>query len=120
MATQHNLQWVRGDSRSPAFTITDGNGDAVDLSGATVIKFTIKTAADNDTVVLQKTKVASQIAVSGASSNVVTVTITAGDTAAFVPTAKYYEYDLEITLASTAKVTPVHGYLSIIEDQTTA
>lgn len=113
-----HLKWPRGDTRTPKITVTDGDGSAIDVSAA-AISFTVRLASTLAQT-FQKTKAASEISVGGASSNEVTVTVLKTDTAAMTVGSKLYRYDLEITLASGAVITPVSGPITILQDYTYA
>ena len=65
-----DIYYYNGDSRTKSYTVTDGDGAAVDLSGDT-ITLTIKKTKDSAAFATLST--ASEITISGASNNVVNI-----------------------------------------------
>jgi hypothetical protein len=65
-----NIYYYNGDSRTKSYTVTDGDGAAVDLSGDT-LTLTIKKKKSGTAVATLST--GSEITISGASNNVVNI-----------------------------------------------
>jgi hypothetical protein len=76
MATDFTM--YSGDTVNVAVTITDSNGDAVDLTGAT--SSWVLTSFSGSTVYVTKSSGAGTITYGGVSTNVATVALTASDT----------------------------------------
>lgn len=103
-----NLTYA-GDTYSIAVTITDEvTAAAVDVSAA-AISWTLS-RTPGGAALLTKTKSAGQIAVSGASNNIATVTIAAGDTADLSGT---YYHEMQVTDASSNVFTVVQERLVV-------
>ena len=66
-----DIYYYNGDSRTKSYTVTDGDGAAVDLSGDT-LTLTIKKKKDDSSAVATLST-ASEITISGASNNVVNI-----------------------------------------------
>jgi len=66
-----DINYYNGDTRAKVYTITDGDGAAVSLSGDT-LTLTIRKKKGGTVVATLTT--ASEIAISGASNNIVTIT----------------------------------------------
>ena len=113
MTTLH-LEWPRGDKRAPKFTVTDGDGNAVDLSAAS-LGFTVRKVSDDS--VLAALCSPTEISVGGAASNEVTVAMAAGLTKAWPVGRWTCKYDL-VAFPGTNDVTVAGGRITIIEDQT--
>lgn len=110
-----NFSIYRGDTWTETWTILDQNGVSVDITGAT-FKMTLKNnTSDADPGVLQLTSPSSGIVITDAATGVVTLTITATQTAALTPST--YEYDIQMNNTGTVK-TLVRGKLTIVADVT--
>lgn len=104
-----------GNKLALAFTVTDENGGgAKDLSGFSVFwalsRFKADGTTPRTTAVLEKST-ASGIAISGASSNVATVSLASADTTSLKPGAYYYE--LEVVDGLSERVVVATGTLTI-------
>ena len=66
-----DINYYNGDSRTKSYTITDENGDPVDLSGDTLTLTIRKRKGDATAVATLST--ASEITISGASNNIVSI-----------------------------------------------
>ena len=111
--SDQNFSMVSGDSKAVAFTITESDGTTVvDVSAATAITYSLS-ESPSDTSEFTKTLAAAEIAVSGASSNIVTVTIDAADTASL---ADLYYHELQVTDAAGLVYTAAVGWVTITED----
>ena len=73
LPANYNIDYYNADSYDLSITITDQDGSAVDLSGDT-ITLTIKKDKDDSSAV-STLSTASEIAISGASNNILTITI---------------------------------------------
>jgi len=104
---------TRGDDQEIRFTVTDENDVVVDVSGATVAKFTVKRDPESAEE-FQKT-IGSGIDMTSAGSGLIDVTIDAADTASL---AGRYEYDLEILTAASKINTLTQGIFFVKRDIT--
>ena len=104
----HDITFYSGDTFDLSFAVTKDNGDAYGLSGKT-LKMQIKRDKRDSTSVYELTTTAGDIAISGASDNVVTfskvMTLDEGD----------YVYDLQI---DTDSYTIVYGNFKVTYDTT--
>ena len=66
-----DIYYYSNDSRAKAYTVTDGDGSAVDLSGDTI---TLTIRKKKGGAVIATLTTASEIAISGANNNIVTIT----------------------------------------------
>ena len=66
-----DIYYYSNDSRAKAYTVTDGDGAAVDLSGDTL---TLTVRKKKGGAVVATLTTTSEIVISGASSNIVTIT----------------------------------------------
>ena len=113
MTTLH-LSWPRGDKRAPVFTVLDGDGNAVDLSAAS-LGFTVRKVSDDSVLAALSSPTA--ITVGGASNNEVTVAVAAGLTKDWPVGRWTCKYDL-VAFPGTNDVTIAGGCITILEDQT--
>jgi hypothetical protein len=97
-----------GDTKAVQFTITDLDGDSVNLTGAT---FSYVIVNMDGTVLVTKTAGT----VSGAGSNVVTFALTESDTSSL---AGLYRHELEITDSGSNVSTAYQGTLNVLTDYT--
>jgi hypothetical protein len=81
-----DIYYYNGDSRTKSYTVTDGDGAAVDLSGDTLTLTIKKKKGDSSAVATLST--ASEITISGASNNVVNI---AFNNAVFDERSYYYD-----------------------------
>lgn len=102
----YNAKLVAGNSRSITLTVLDEDGDALDLTGGSVV-YVIKTAVDAATDALRLTSAAGDITIS---SNTATITISAGDTDGL---AGWYYHQAQIVLADTREFTAFRGSVEI-------
>lgn len=86
-AAQYDIKYYRNDELDLNITVTDSDGDAVDLSGKTLV-MQIK-AKKTDSTSLYELTVGDGITVSGASNNIVTFSGT------YDLSEKAYFYDME-------------------------
>jgi hypothetical protein len=84
------FEMYSGDSKTIEVAITDADGNAVMLTGATAI-YTIREAITSTTALVTKATGGSGITISGST---VTITLAAADTASLAGT---YYHELEIT-----------------------
>lgn len=106
----------RGDYFDPSFTITDANGNALDVTGAS-FKLTVKADIDDDisVAIFQLTTGASQFDISGQVGGVIKAI---GPETLTQALAGDYVYDLEMILGAKTR-TVVNGRLTIRKDVTT-
>jgi hypothetical protein len=110
------LSMTRGDTTEFDVTLTDSDGDALNLAGLT-LTFTAKrrpTDTDADAV-FQKTNGAG-IAVTSESGGLATVTVDAADTEGLTFTRSLH-WDLQVEAAGEVQ-TPLSGLLAIADDIT--
>ena len=100
----NDFTMYQGDSKTIAYSVVDGDGAAVDVSGASVT-FAIARNLET-TAVLTKTSATSAVVVSGSS---VTVTLSAADTAALFG---LYFHELQIT-DSSGNVSTTRGMVNV-------
>jgi hypothetical protein len=112
-----DLTMDRGDYFDPEFTITDQNGNPLDVTGAS-FKLTVKASLDDaiGAAVFQLTSGASQFDLSGAASGVVKAL---GPEALTQGLAGDYTYDLEMVLSGKTRTVQKAALLRIDKDVTT-
>lgn len=109
-AVQVNKQWFAGDSHWLQCTVLDLNYNAVSLVGAAIVyNLRLKDAFG----AVQFTKnLTSGIVVSGASNNILTISINPVDTVSLVGT---YYHECQVTLVDGTVLTPFYGEVDIVE-----
>jgi len=107
MATDFSM--YSGDSKTLEITITDSDGVAVDLTGATV-KYAIALSSTASAALVSKATGGSGITTA---SNVATVTLASADTATL---AGVYYHEMEITTVLGAVTTAMTGTITILAD----
>jgi hypothetical protein len=106
---QHQLTMTRGDSRTYSVTISDLEGEAYDLTGASVW-FTVHDLIEK--------QVGSGIEIEAPETGVAVVTINPEDTEDVPDRRTVYRYDVQIQLADGDVKTPVRGLFVITPDVT--
>ena len=105
----YDIEYYRNDEFDRSITITDANGDPVDLSSKTLTMQVKKNKSDSTASAVATLSTASEINVSGASNNIVTFSGTYD-----IPQGVYY-YDLENT---TDNKTIMYGQFKVTGDVT--
>lgn len=108
-----NIKHKRGDTFIRAFTFTDSVPDPINLSGFTA-KLEVRTRARNELgELLASASTPTEITISGAGNNVVTVTIPA---ASMLIIAGIHSYELELTSSGGVRTTYLKGNFEITQD----
>lgn len=100
--------WLAGTTQYIALTITDSGGSAVSLAGST-ITYKLRAGSASGTIKVSK-DTTTGIVISGAGSNIFTVTVDAADTTLLAGT--YYHAAL-VTFADTTNFIPFIGEVEI-------
>lgn len=99
----NNISMIRGDSGVFTITITDTNGNPVELTESDVLTFTLRRAARNPAIVLQKTIAGGELDINPADTEGLTFGA--------------YVYDIELKRADgyVDTVIPPHEFLLMEE-----
>lgn len=111
------LEAVRGDREQYSLTLTDGNGDPLELTDA-LVWFTVKRryGDDDDAALLQKTTV--EGIELGGDPGSATVTIEPADTAGCPDHMTRYVYDIQVKTLDGVVSTPVRDTFTVWPDVT--
>lgn len=110
MAQKQDLNFDEEDDLSYTLTITDSNGDAVDLTDSTFYMTCKKKKSDPDAnAIFKKTVTSIPLATSG----IVTIAIDGADTAG--KTAGVFPYDIVWVSSTTKKRTVMEGLFNLTE-----
>ncbi len=109
---EDTFDWRSGDTLLLTYTITDDAEAAVDVSSGTFAYQLNDGRLPTDTAQISKSS-GSGIAVSGASSNIVTITVAAADSAAL---AGIYWHELQVTDGSSQVKTIMWGHVTFKTD----
>lgn len=104
-----NVEIYRGDNRTFQVTVKDGDGVAVDITGA-AIKFSVKEEISDTDYEIQKT-VGSGITITDAANGIYEVYLLPADTQNMG--VGIYEYDSELTTAGGNVYTVVRGEFTV-------
>ena len=110
--TSSNLEMYRGDDKTFNVTFTDADGNAINLTGATVFLTVKKKQTDPDTAAIIAKKVTSH---SQATAGITAVTVTHTDSN--VAVGSYY-YDIQLVDSNTTVTTITTGAFTIKRDIT--
>lgn len=105
----HDFEMVQGDDLRVQVTVKDSAGDAVDISGATSIRWGLARRL-GDTPLLTKTLDAGEIIIP--SDNLLYFDIDNTDSAALDP--GYYAHELEVITSAGLIYTPLQGRARIL------
>lgn len=113
------LTMKRGDDRTITLTLTDGNGNALDLTGASLWFYVYK--ADGSATVITKT-VGSGITVATPASGIATVAISNANTASLLAADLNVNLPFEVQYKSAGGsiATVAEGFLYVSTDRITA
>lgn len=115
MANQ-NIELYRGDSRTFKVTVKDENGNAVDITGAS-IKFSVKERIGDASYVFQKTSAqSSEITITDAANGEYEVYIVPANTQNLDIVS--YQYDSELIVATGEVYTIVRGEFTVLAEIT--
>ncbi len=109
-----NLTIIRGDTTNITLTLTDQNGDAIDLTGATVF-FTAKPDFDNDVADADAVITKEVSSHSDPTNGITVIPLTASDTNI---TPGIYQYDVQVKDAGGSIFSLPARQLKVIEDVT--
>lgn len=111
MAVRHDLTFVKGKTWKLDLTATDGDGDIIDLTSAT-IKFRISSLAG--TTVDTRQTGGSGISLVTATLGTYTVVVTpAQQTSASIAASTNYKYEVEITDQNSVVYDQLYGILKV-------
>ena len=118
--TKQDVEIYRGDNRTFKVTVKDGDGNAVNITGASII-FSVKEKIGDTGYNFQKKNTAagggdSQIKITDAVNGIYEVYIVPTDTQTL--DIGNYEYDSELTTATSKVYTVVRGELNIMDEIT--
>ncbi len=108
VATKTDFRLYQGDTFTRSITVLDGAGDAFDFTGASLDFIIKERAGGSNTLALE---IGSGISVA---ANVITITVTAAQTAAL--SIKRYVYDLKFTSSGGAITTWMIGGFNVEGD----
>lgn len=99
LTTESSIEIIRGSSRTLALTVTDGEGDPVNLTGGRII-MTVKCRISDSEVLFQKDsdEGAAEIEITNASSGEAKIYIQPSDTSGLA--AASYVFDVWVLLSS--------------------
>ena len=110
----NEITMYRGDNRTLQVTVKDADGVAVGLTNYTA-KFTVRTKPDTDTVTIAKTTtLAAEIDITDPTNGILEIYIVPADTKDLTP--RSYDYDVEITSATSIVSTVVKSTFTIQAD----
>ncbi len=108
VAQNTDFELYKGDTFTRSITVTDGEGDPFDFTGAS-LSFIIKETKGGSNVLALS--IGSGISIS---TNVITITVSAAQTASLA--IKRYVYDLKFTSSGGAVTTWMLGGFNVVED----
>jgi hypothetical protein len=111
MTTLANLTCKQGDTFTKVLTVTDGDGTAINLTGATLTFHLRAQGATTDAITPAPT-----LTLTTPLQGIATLTLTAAQTAALTARATM-TYEVEILDALTNVTTSVEGLLYVSEDR---
>lgn len=114
MASTYNILVDQGATYTLAVTYKDSSGTAINLTGYTAA-MQLRYSYDSATAVLSLSSPSNGIVITGA-SGLVTITISANQTAAL--SADTFLYDLEITSPTTVKTRLIQGVVVVSAEVT--
>jgi hypothetical protein len=115
MTTQ--IDMFKGDHKTLRLTVIDGNGDAVDLAGASLI-FSLKFIATASTALIEKTsaKPAEIDILTPTTNGIAEIFLLPADTTSLRP--KVYTFDVQLTDSGGKISTLLRGNLNLLQDVT--
>lgn len=116
VSQQQNIELYRGDNRTFEVTVKDDDGNAVNITGAS-IKFSVKERISDSGYKFQKSSAqASEITITDAANGVYEVYLVPDDTQTL--DIGSYEYDSQLTTSTGKVYTVVRGEFTILAEIT--
>lgn len=114
--TLQNVEIYRGDNRTFKVTVKDGDGNAVNIAGASIV-FSVKEKISDAAYIIQKSSsVGSEITITDAANGIYEVYLLPADSQNL--DIRTYEYDSELTTSTGKIYTVVRGEFTVYAEIT--
>ncbi|MFQ5647323.1 MAG: BppU family phage baseplate upper protein [bacterium] len=116
MLTSKEINLYRGDDRTLEISVTDSQGQPVDLTGSS-LKFSVKQSSSDVAYLVQKSSdFSSEISITDPIGGVFQIYLVPGDSNGLTPGA--YQYDIELTSSAGKIYTVLRSELTVMDDIT--